>query len=145
MKPLAASGPFLLLLVIFLNNAFKALGVIIFGILLGLPPVLFIGINGYILGAVVSVVQSTKGLGYVVASLAPHGVIEIPILLLTTALGLAVGRESLKWLMGRRGQVKSQLSHSLKLYLRWILPGLAAAALIEVTITPWIAGVVAGR
>ena len=144
LKPLKMAGPLFLLLVIFLNNAVKALGVIVFGILLGLPPVLFICVNGLILGALISGVESAKGMGYVVASLVPHGVIEVPMLLLATALGFTVGWESLKWLMRRKSLVKSQLSHGLKLYLTWVLPGLAVAAVIEVFITPWIVGLVGG-
>jgi stage II sporulation protein M len=104
--------------------------------------VLFICGNGLILGALISAVEPVKGLGYVVTSLAPHGVIEIPMLLLATSLGFTVGWESLKWLTGRKNLVRSQLSHSLKLYLRWVLPGLAVAAVIEVFITPWIVGLV---
>jgi len=90
----------------------------------------------------ISEVEPVRGLGYVVASLAPHGVIEIPMLLLATALGFRVGLESLKWLTGKKSLVKSQLSHSLKLYLTWVLPGLVVAAIIEVFITPWIVGLV---
>ncbi len=142
LKPLQTAGPIFLLLVIFLNNSVKALGVIVFGAILGLPPVLFICGNGLIIGALTDSIAEVKGLGYVVAGLAPHGVIEIPMLLLATALGLTVGWESLKWITGRKSLVKSQLSHSLKLYLTWILPGLVVAAVIEVFITPWIAGLV---
>ena len=142
LKPLRNAGPLLLLLVIFLNNALKALGVIVFGVLLGLPPVLFICVNGLILGALISEVEPVRGLGYVIASLAPHGVIEIPMLLLATALGFTVGWESLKWITGKKSLVKSRLSHSLKLYLTWVLPGLIVAAVVEVFITPWVVGLV---
>lgn len=130
------------LLIIFINNAIKALGAVVFGILLGLPPLLFISLNGFIIGGLASVVKSLKGLEYVVASLAPHGVIEVPMLLIATALGVTVGMESFKWLTRRESRVKSQLSHCLRLYLRWVLPGLAVAALIEVFVTPLLLGLV---
>ena len=138
LKPLRQVGnpSLLFLLIIFINNAIKALGAVLLGVLLGLPPLLFISLNGLIIGGFVSVVKSLRGLEYVIASLAPHGVVEIPMLLLATALGFMVGIESLKWLVRRESQVKSQLSACLKLYLKWVLPGLAIAALIEVFITP---------
>jgi stage II sporulation protein M len=134
--------PILLFLMIFINNAIKALGIIFLGILLGIPPILFIGLNGFIVGSVGSALESVKGWRYVVASVAPHGVIEIPIILLAAALGLTVGMESLKWLLRRESRVKSQLSDCLKIYLRWILPGLAVATVIEVFVTPLVIGLV---
>jgi stage II sporulation protein M len=144
LEPLAPTGnpSILLFLIIFINNAIKALGLVFLGILLGLPPLLFIGLNGFILGGFGSVLESVKGWRYVIASFVPHGVIEIPLILLATALGLTVGMESLKWLVRRESRVKLQLSDCLKVYLRWILPGLAVAAIIEAFVTPLLIGLV---
>jgi stage II sporulation protein M len=144
LEPLASTGKFsiLLVLLIFINNAVKALGLVFLGILLGLPPVLFIGLNGFILGGLGSALESVGGWRYAVASFAPHGVIEIPVILLAAALGLTVGMESLRWLVRKESRVKSQLSDSLRVYLRWILPGLAVAAIIEVFVTPLLIGLV---
>ena len=132
----------LLFLMIFINNAIKALGLIVLGILLGVPPVLFIGLNGFVVGSVGSALESLKGWRYVIASVVPHGVIEIPMILLATALSLTVGIESLKWLGRRESRVKLQLSDCLKVYVRWILPGLAVAAIIEAFVTPLLIGLV---
>jgi stage II sporulation protein M len=142
--PLAPMGnlSLLLFLIIFINNAIKALGLVCLGILLGVPPVLFVGLNGFILGGFSSALESVNGWRYVVASFVPHGVIEIPVILLATALGLTVGMESLKWLVRRDSRVKLQLADCLKVYLKLILPGLAAAAIIEVFVTPLIMGLV---
>ena len=132
----------LLVLLIFINNAIKALAIVSLGILLGLPPIFFIGLNGFIVGGLGSALESAKGWTYVIASFVPHGVIEIAVILLATALGFTVGVESLKWVARRESRVKSQLSDSLKVYLRWILPGLAVAAIIEVFVTPLLIGLV---
>ena len=142
--PLGQAGnlSILLFLIIFINNAIKALGLVFLGILLGLPPLPFIGLNGFILGGFSSALESVKGWRYVIASFVPHGVIEIPVILLAAALGLTLGMESLKWLSRRESQVKLQLSDCLKVYLRWILPGLAVAAIIEVFVTPLVIGLV---
>jgi len=144
LEPLASTGKLsiLLVLIIFINNAIKALGVVFSGILLGLPPLLFIGLNGFILGGLGSALESVNGWRYIMASFVPHGVIEIPVVLLATALSLAVGMESLKWLVRRESRVKLQLSDCLKVYVRWILPGLAVAAIIEVFVTPLLIGLV---
>jgi stage II sporulation protein M len=144
LEPLASVGnlSILLFLVIFINNAIKALGIVFLGILLGLPPLLFVGLNGFILGGLGSALESVKGWRYVMAGFVPHAVIEIPVILLATALGLTLGIESLKWLVRRESRVKLQLSDCLKVYLRWILPGLAVAAIIEVFVTPLLIGLV---
>ena len=144
LEPLVSTGKLsmLLVLIIFINNAIKALGLIFSGILLGLPPLLFVGLNGFILGGLGSALESGNGWRYVMASFVPHGVIEIPVIVLGTALGLTVGMESLRWLVRRESQVKSQLSDCLKVYLRWILPGLAVAAIIEVFVTPLLIGLI---
>lgn len=146
LEPLASAGnlSILLFLVIFINNAVKALGLVFSGILLGLPPILFIAVNSFVLGGLGSALESAKGWTYVMASFLPHGVIEIPVILLTTALGLTVGIESLKWLIRRESRVKSQLSNCLRVYLRWVLPGLAVAAIIEAFVTPLIIGLANG-
>lgn len=132
----------LLFLMIFLNNGIKTLAIIFLGILLGIPPLLFIGLNGFIVGSVGSALESAMGWKYVMASVVPHGVIEVPMLLLATALGLTVGMESFKWLIRRESRVKLQLSDCLKVYLRWILPGLAVAAVIEAFVTNLLIGLV---
>ena len=144
LEPLASTDnpSILLFLIIFINNAIKALGLIFLGILLGLPPLLFIGLNGFILGGLGSALESVNGWRYVIAGFVPHGVIEIPVILLATALGLTLGMESLKWLLRRESRVKLQLSDCFKVYLRWILPGLAVAAIIEVFVTPLLIGLV---
>ena len=144
LEPLALTGKLtiLLFLIIFINNAIKALGIIFLGILLGLPPLLFIVLNGFILGGLGSVLESVNGWRYVMASFVPHGVIEIPVILLASALGFTVGMESLKWLLRRESRVKLQLSDGLKVYVRWILPGLAIAAIMEVLVTPLLIGLV---
>jgi stage II sporulation protein M len=144
LEPMTSVGKLsiVLVLLIFINNAIKALGMVCLGILLGLPPLLFIGLNGFIVGGLGSALESAKGWTYVMASFVPHGVIEIPVILLATALGFTVGMESLKWLARRESRVKSQLSDSLKVYLKWILPGLAVAAIIEGFVTPLLIGLV---
>ena len=142
LQPLASTDnvSVLLLLIVFINNAIKALLLILLGILVGLPPLLFVAVNGFVLGGLGAALESVMGWGYVLASFVPHGVIEIPLILLAAALGLTVGLESLKWLGRRESRVKSQLSNGLRVYVRWILPGLAVAAIIEVFVTPLLMG-----
>ncbi|MFC1845899.1 stage II sporulation protein M [Chloroflexota bacterium] len=136
LAPLASLGPVALLIVIIINNTIKALFSIILGIIVGLPSLVFIGFNGFTIGVLVSALQAEIGFIPIIASLAPHGIIEIPALILSTSLGFVVGMEVIKFIARKRSQVKATLKQSLILYARWILPGLIVAAIIEVFITP---------
>ena len=138
LESIGSLGTFGLFLVIFFNNAIKTLGVIILGVFFGVPPFFFVTLNGFVIGILISGLASDTGYGTIVAALAPHGVIEIPVLLLATSLGFAVGKESFRWLMGRRSGVRAELRHGLRLYFKWILVGILVAALIEVFVTPYI-------
>ncbi|MBI4294721.1 MAG: stage II sporulation protein M [Chloroflexi bacterium] len=143
-EPIAAVHPLWLLVIILLNNSLKALAVILFGVLLALPPLFFLVLNGLTIGMVVSVLKTSAGYGVVIAGLAPHGVIEVPLIVLASGIGIKVGLESLAWLKGARSKVKSQLASGLKTYVKWVLPGLTLAATIEVFITPLVVRAVQG-
>jgi stage II sporulation protein M len=136
LMPLQSLPSIVLFVVIFLNNAIKSLLAIVSGILIGIPSVFFLCFNGLTIGAIVSILQPDMGIGLIIASLAPHGIIEIPALIFATALGTMIGFESLKYLIGRKSNVKLQLRQSLIIYARWILIALFVAALIEAFITP---------
>lgn len=136
LQTLGFLGPLALLFLIFLNNAVKALAAIALGILLGIPPLIFVAANGFMLGVAISALKSTAGYGLIVAGLAPHGIIEIPLLLLASALGLRIGWQSLRYLIGQKSSMRAQLRNGIRIYLKWILAGLFIAALIEVFITP---------
>lgn len=145
MQTLGVFGPIAFLLVIFLNNAIKALAAVVLGIFAGIPPILFIAVNGFIIGLVVSALHSSMGYGIVVASLLPHGIIEVPLLVLASALGLNVGKESLRYLLRKQSSIKIQLRWGIRVYLKWILAGLFIAAVIEVFITPLVIMLAGGK
>ncbi len=142
--PLGTLHPLWILVIILLNNSLKALAVILLGVLLGLPPFFFVVFNGWAIGVVVAATGTTTGGAFVVAALAPHGIIELPLIWLSSAIGLLVGWESLRWLFRRPSRVKGQVRSGLNIYLRWILPGLILASIIEVLVTPLIVRAVEG-
>jgi stage II sporulation protein M len=137
LKPLVESlNPLVLLIIIFINNAIKALAALVLGIVLGLPSLLFLVANGFMIGLTVMALKSSLGCGVIAASLTPHGIIEIPALVLSSALGLRIGWESLKYLTKQKSCVKAQLRQGIRVYFKWMLVSLFFAATIEVFITP---------
>ncbi len=143
-EPLASLNPLALALVIFLNNVIKTLGALVFGIAFGIPPLISVTGNGFILGVVAAEIVGTKGYGVVLAGLVPHGIIEVPMLILATAAGFRIGWESVKWLFRRESAVRTSLVQGLKRYGKWIVIGLLVAAAIETFVTPLIVNLVSG-
>ena len=132
-------------LVIFLNNAIKALLVIIFGLLIFVP-VGFVAYNGWIIGIVICEQVRTSGYVSVVAGILPHGIIELPVIIVSAALGTRLGMMAFLMMKGTisSDNVMSEIKWSVRFYLRWILPLLFIAALIETFITPIIMQMVSG-
>jgi uncharacterized membrane protein SpoIIM required for sporulation/ABC-type transport system involved in multi-copper enzyme maturation permease subunit len=107
------------------------------------------GVAGYIIVPIVYVV-----LGYVLAqmvlngytltlffgALLPHGIVEIPIIILATAvmfrLGTVITRPPKGATLGHAWIMA--LGDTIKLTLGVLIPGLIIAALLEVSLTPWV-------
>jgi len=149
-------NPLAIMLVIFLNNAIKSLVALVLGIGLGIIPFLFVAGNGIILGIVIGFISRQQGALFVIAALLPHGIIEIPMVLISAGIGLKLGYVMYLSLIGmqtdiRQGKpyiktiitrlrtdIKPELKQGFWFYIRWIAPLLFLAAIIETFITPVI-------
>ncbi|NNG47342.1 MAG: hypothetical protein HKM86_09570, partial [Deltaproteobacteria bacterium] len=90
-EPFLTLPPWKMFFVILLNNSVKSFAVLLAGILFGLVPLIAVSINGYILG--VAYLFASGEVGYVKAAktVLPHGVLEIPAIILSAAYGLWLG------------------------------------------------------
>ncbi len=134
-SPLKELSPLGLMVGIFANNAFKCLLVIVLGLALGIAPIIFILANGLILGIVIGVTMKTTGLLYVLAGVVPHGVIELPMVFISAAIGLKLGVDVLRAFMGKDVKVVDKLVESLMIFIVWIFPLLFLAAFVETFVT----------
>ena len=131
---------------IFLNNSIKAILVMFAGILFGLIPLVFIAVNGMVIGFLLNIVDSNGGnlSELIIKGLLPHGIIEIPVILIACAYGLALGGMVFKSMFsgGNRGSgIKGQwrdLWRKTGTASLWIVLLLFIAAIIESTITLWL-------
>lgn len=133
------NGPQIMLL-IFLNNSIKALVVIILGYTVGLVPFIFLVINGLLIGLVVGSISVFSGPWAALPALAPHGVIELPALLLASGLGFRVALAVVRRLIGHDVRPGQELKNGLLIYAKFILPALFIAAIIETFVTPLVIG-----
>ncbi len=134
-SPLKELSPLGLMVGIFANNAFKCLLVIVLGLALGIAPIIFILANGLILGIVIGVTMKSTGLLYVLAGVVPHGVIELPLVFISAAIGLKLGVDVLRAFMGKDVKVVDKLVESLMIFIVWIFPLLFLAAFVETFVT----------
>lgn len=120
---------------IFLNNTLKALLVMVGGIALGILPVIFLVANGAAVGFVLYGSMESRGLLIALLAVLPHGIFELPAILLATSMGLLLGRSSIKKLFGSEVAIANELALALKFFVRIVVPLLFIAALVEAFVT----------
>lgn len=132
---------FNLVIAIFFNNLKVAVIGLIGGLLFGIGPFLVVVINGFLLGfigtSVFLAIDTSLGSSLLVLGLGliPHGVFEIPALLLTSALGLRLG---INWMQAEKGERVKTFRQDLRHILKaspLIIVLLFVAALVEVFVT----------
>ncbi|MCF7845274.1 MAG: stage II sporulation protein M [Candidatus Pacebacteria bacterium] len=117
---------------IFLNNTLKIFLFIYLGILLAIPTLFFLVINGWTLGWVIAVSGFDSFLFII-----PHGIFEFTALFIGTSLGLKLGVLSYKKIKTKEvteKQIKESLKDSFKVFTSVIVPLLAVASIIEVLV-----------
>lgn len=127
---------------IFFNNTIKAIAVMYLGLLLGFIPMFFLIVNGMVIGFLLMTVyeQGQPLIPLIVNGLLPHGILEIPAILLACAYGLRLGAAMLAVLAAREGAI-ARLKQILKVTLPvmvFLTIVLLIAAVIESTLTVWL-------
>lgn len=120
----------MIFLVIILNNLLNSLIWMVLGVLFGMPPLYFIVRNGFIVGRISYTTSLAVGLPLTAALLLPHGVIEIPAVLLSSAAGMGLGYQLINSLRGR-GSLRAEFGKALRLFVWRIAPMLLIAAVVE--------------
>lgn len=128
-KPMLASA-------IFVNNGVKTFLVLVLGLLGGVLPVGFLLLNGYAIGWVLYLSIQSKGIVSSLLAIAPHGIFELPAVLLGASIGIFLGARAVRRLFGKlEASLKSDFGRSLKFFWRVILPLLLLAAFVEAFVT----------
>jgi stage II sporulation protein M len=119
------------LIVFILNNNLQtSFFAMIFGIVLGIIPVLITFSNGYLLGFVMEKAITAQGTSTLL-QLLPHGIFELPAVIIALAIGTKFGL----FFKAGKGKIKKEflyrLEQSLRIFLFIVLPLLILAAIIE--------------
>lgn len=135
----AALGPFKITtaIFIFLKNVSALLFSFIFSPILCLVPILALTVNGGLISFVSVLVVQEESLGLLLTGLLPHGVFELPALIIGEAAALSFGTMAIVALISKKR--RNQLSPNLKRNLRYLIIAcilLLPAAIIETYVTP---------
>ena len=134
---LASLPPALVVVIIFIKNASVLLLSFVFSPILCLLPILALTLNGWLLAFISAIVSREESLGFVLAGLLPHGIFELPALIMGEAAALSFGAVVMLALFKkeRRNLLLPSLKQNLK-YLGLALALLLPAAIIETYVTP---------
>ncbi len=110
---------------IFLNNFSICLLTIILGTIFAIFPIVTLISNGFIVGFVARLAVNAQGI-LILWKLFPHGIFELPAILLSAAMGIKIGFELFK-----KRAIKTNLKNSLRVFFFIVTPLLLLAAMIE--------------
>jgi len=118
-------------LFILLNNSVTLFFTLILGVGFGIFPFLVLLFNGMILGILFYI--SKVSLFF--CGILPHGVFEIPALIIGSGVGLKLGNATFERIFKKKGNLKEEIEIALRVYLKILFPLLVIAGLVEVFIT----------
>lgn len=139
-KPVIDMRPLGQLLFVIFNNGLTLVLVILLGIAFGIFPLLVLLLNGTILGILAF---SSKGMfswSVFFIGILPHGIIEIPVLILACAVGLKIGKTAFQKVFKKQSGVRAEISCASEFFIKTLLPLLVLAAAIEIFVTSWLLG-----
>ena len=132
----------LLMVVIFLKNLLSSVMSVLLGLGLGIVPLLVDTSNGFLLGVVLYSVLQKEGLLYFLAGVVPHGIIELPTVLMSIGIGFRLGYLLALTFFGEKANLGQEIKIAIHFLIRWVAPLLLLAAAIETFITPIVISVV---
>lgn len=125
------------LVIIFIKNVSALLISFVLSPIFCLVPVMALTMNGWLIGLVSTIVIQEESLGYLLTGLLPHGIFELPALIIGGAVSLSFGTAVILALFKkeRRNLLLPNFKQNLRyLTLAFIL--LLPAAIIETYVTP---------
>jgi len=117
---------------ILLHNVMATIFLLISGVLVGIIPIFAIGANGFLLGVVYRQTAEVAGYSKAALKVLPHGVFELPALLIAASYGLWLGVMVARWMRGKEStRLRIHIEHAFRRYFAVVFPLLIVAAGIE--------------
>ena len=128
--------PILIMMIIFLKNLLASAMAMLLGLGLGLIPLMVVTSNGFLLGIVGYGAVQKAGFLFLAAGILPHGIIELPVVLVSIAIGFRLGYLLALTLAKEKVDLSGETRMAIHFLWRWVTPLLFLAAAIETFITP---------
>ena len=122
-------------LFIFENNVSKLFMLLLLGVFAGLIPLLSVFANGLLLGVFAQVVSEEISWTFFFLGILPHGIIEIPVLIVSSAIGIRIGKVAIWRLFSKKESLLKEFLKALKFFILVLFPLIFIAALIESFLT----------
>ena len=142
LKWILEQPPLMIMIIIFLKNLLASAMAMLLGLGLGLIPLLVVTSNGFLLGVVAHGAVQQGGLLILAAGILPHGIIELPAVLASIAMGFRLGYLLALTLAREKVDLAGETRIAVRILWRYITPLLLLAAAIETFITPIVISVV---
>ena len=120
------------------NNITNLLAILILGIFAGLIPLLAVFANGMLLGVIACVISEKLSWSFLIAGILPHGIFEIPALVLSAAIGIHIGVVAVKKLFRQETKFINEFAEGLQFFIMVLIPIIFIAALIETYVTTYM-------
>ncbi|MDD4163472.1 MAG: stage II sporulation protein M, partial [Methanothrix sp.] len=128
--------PILIMMIIFLKNLLASAMAMLLGLGLGLVPLMVVTSNGFLLGIVGYEAVQKAGILFLAAGILPHGIIELPVVLVSIAIGFRLGYLLALTLAKEKVDLSGETRKAMYFLWRYVAPLLFLAAAIETFITP---------
>ena len=135
-------NPFDMCIKLFINNFEACILLFLGGASFGILTIFIISLNGIVIGAIMEIIHKDHSWTFIAAALLPHGIFEIPAIIISGALGILLAQSLIsEWYGGADTSAEAQ--KLARIFLLYVLPLVVIAACVEAFITPVIIQLVA--
>jgi len=127
---------------LFANNLEACILLFLGGASFGLLTLFIMSLNGIVIGAVTEIISHGHSAIFIAAALLPHGIFEIPAFIIAGALGFCMAQSLIAEWYGA-ADTAADAGRLARLFLLYVLPLIAVAAVVEAFITPAVIQLVA--
>jgi stage II sporulation protein M len=127
---------------LFFNNFEACILLFLGGASFGILTIFIMSLNGILIGAIMQIVHKDHSFAFVAAAILPHGIFEIPAFVISGALGILLAQSLInEWYNG--ADTATEATKFARIFILYVIPLVAIAALVEAFITPIIIHLVA--
>ena len=138
LEPVLEMSLFGQFLFVLLNNSLTVFLVIVLAVLFGIFPLLVLFSNGFILGLIAYFFKTNYSLAVFFLGIAPHGIVEIPIIIIASAIGLRIAQSFYFKIFKKSVSLSQEFDLAFSFFLKVLFPLLVLAAFIEIFITSYL-------